>query len=444
MDGDSNPQTIKKILNTLNKIQSTPDHGGNNLYKSIEALLKIYRAWNKRTANEGWLQSAELFESNEIAEYEPILTNIFKHYSDVISQIYSKSPSNQSGGSDTTSEQQGPDQVLRMVLNKMSQANELSRRYAVQYGLLKYLNNSDQNAASNIRTTIPTPFGPLPIILPPRVLIVAVYIGIEIMRVIVSAPMNPLRSDFLRQVLSLTMTILDLLLGRWKQAILSFAGTIGPTAMFTGQALKVYLEIFKLMGPSMSEQMIWTHWNAFKSTIIGFLLSLFQLFAPGPVRASVDSSLKSLFQNRLVEINNILESRGLQPLNDKYELSFTDINHLQTLFQEPTIVCSAEMEELYKSMESSNIFSVILQLIGFPTDDEYRKTICLEKKGKPISKLLAQEAITSASDPVLKQPDSQQNSQSPLQSIHEQISNKVAEIPRNTRSALKYLGPALK
>lgn len=431
----SNPPTIQKILAQLNRIQSTSDQGGGNLYKSLEALMKIAMAWNERTEDKDWLKSSGLFEDNEIAEYEPVLTNIFKHYSDVQDAVYSKV----TGGGEQLS--QGPDQVLRMVMNKMSQANDLSRKYAVEHGLLKYLNDSDQNATSDIRTTIPTPVGPLPVIIPPRLLIGAVYVGIEIMRVIVAAPMNPLRSDFLRQILSLTMTVLDILLGRWKQAILSFAGTIGPTAMYTGQALKVYLEIFRLMGPSMTEQMVWTHWNAFKSTLIGFLLASFQLFAPGPVRASVDQSLKSLFENRAAEINQILESRGLQPLNDRYKISFTDINHLQTLFQEPTVVCSAEMAALYKSMKSSNILNIVLQLIGFPTDGEYRKILCSGKDGKTITKLLAEEA-TAASAPAPAQP--QQNSQPEPLPIREQILDKVQGIPRNTRSALKYLGAVAK
>jgi hypothetical protein len=248
------------------------------------------------------------------------------------------------------------------------------------------------------------------------------------------------------------MTVLDLLLGRWKQAILSFAGTMGPTAMFTGQALKVYLEIFKFMGPSMTEQMIWTHWNAFKSAIIGFLLSSFQLFAPGPVRASVDEALRNLLEKQLTEINQILESRGLQPLNDKYELSFTDINHIQTLFQEPAIICSTEMAKLYKSMKSSNILNIVLQLIGFPTDAEYKKMICKGKEGKTISELLAEDAIDSEpSDPeprasasVTAPAQLSQNSQSPPQPNREQIANKVLGIPKNTRSALKYLGSVVK
>lgn len=447
MDNQTNPPTIKKIVSQLHKIQSSADQGGNNLYKSLEALMLIYNSWIERNSDEGWLVSTGLFQEDEINEYEPVLTKILKHYSN----IHDFFPNNQrttGQGIGGGNEIQGPDQVLKMVLNKMSQANELSRKYAVQYGLLKYLNDSDQNATSNIRTTIPTPVGPIPIILPPRLLIAGIYVGIEIMRVIVSAPMNPLRSDFLRQILSLTMTVLDLLLGRWKQAILSFAGTMGPTAMFTGQALKVYLEIFRLMGPSMTEQMIWTHWNAFKSALIGFLLASFQLFAPGPVREAVDKSLRSLLEKRLNEINQILESRGLKPLNDKYELSFTDINHIQTLFQEPNIVCSAEMVKLYKSMKSSNILNVVLQLIGFPTDKEYRKMICQEKEGKPISELLAENAVTSSqsdsSEPESVQSPSLQNSPPLPLPNHEQISNKALEIPKNTRSALKYLGSVVK
>lgn len=420
----TNPPTIHQIIDMVKNIEKNPDKGGNNLYKSLEALMTIYIAWINRKSNQGWLASTNFFDNTEIEEYEQILTKILKHYTDVqqnIGQLSQLGREKMEGGGGE--DIQGPDQVLRMMMNKMAQANDLSRNYAKQYGLLKYLTNSDQDPASNIRTTFPTPVGPIPLIIPPRLLIAAVYVSIEIMRVIVAAPMNPLRSNFLRQVLSLTMTVLDLLLGRWKQAILSFAGTIGPTAMFTGQALKVYLEIFNLLGPSMSENIIWAHWNAFKSAIIGFLLSSFQLFAPGPIRAEVDKSLRELLDKKLDDINEILTSYGLEPLNNKYRLSFTDINHIQTIFQDPRIICSIEMENLYENMRKSNSLYVVLQLIGFPTDDEYRNNFCKDKKGKTITTLLSEEAIrhpikqnSSTSSDLSGQPQSQSQSQSQPQS----------------------------
>ena len=353
----------------------------------------------------------------------------------------------------------GPDDVVQTIMDRMDAVDQMSRRYAREYGLLKMLNDVDQGKRQNFKTPVIPEIGLVaPIPISPRLVIVFAYSLLEIARVLVSGAVPSLRSDLLRKVLSLILGTTDLLFGRWKQAILSYSGFFSPNILYSSLILKMALDTFYLLSPEIRKEVIFTTIDSFKSLIIGLIITSFQTVAPAPIRARIEASLKS-FNDSIENINAQLTAAGLAPLPPDLHFSFGNLNNLQVLIRKPEIICSKEMENIV------NIFSkdapslnFALQLLGYPTDSGRRREIC-RKNGYELgesalmelfvanSKRRTDAAIedkgetTAAStaestSQLLSTTLSDSQAQLPLQQARVRTPDILEEIPKNIRSVL--------
>ena len=380
--------TVDKLQRIVHTAEQSEDTGP-LFYQAIHRLAQIYRAWLQYQSeqpqdNNQWERTLAglrdengdpLFSPEEIPRFASAIHQIFSGLAEASGNFQENV--RQSGGKfPQGTPVRGPDDVVQMIMDRIGAVDDMSRRYAREYGLLKMLDDSDQGKRKNFKTPVIPEIGLVaPIPIPPRLVIVFSYALIEIIRVLVSGSVPALKSDLLRKILSLTLGTIDLLFGRWKQAILSFGGFFGSTILYTTLIMKMVLDVFYLISPEIRKEIVFTTIDSFKSLIIGLIIASFQTFAPAPVRARVDEALRG-FNSSIDKINQQLTSAGLKPLPQEL-FSFGDLNNLQVLVRKPEIICSKEMEGVVAIFENeAPSLALALQLLGYPTDTRRRGTIC--------------------------------------------------------------------
>jgi hypothetical protein len=376
--------TVDKLQEIVQNAESSSETGS-QFYQAIHRLAQIYQAWQKSQSQANWEKSlAELrdesgnplFSPDEVPTFAPAINQIFTSLAEV-SGNYQANIQQSGGKFPQGTPVKGPDDVVQMIMDRIGAVDDMSRRYAREYGLLKMLNDSDQGKRQNFKTPVIPEIGlftPIPV--SPRLVIAFTYALIEIIRVLVSGTVPALKSDLLRKILSLTLAVIDLLFGRWKQAILSFAGFFGPGVLYTTLVLKTALDVFYVISPEIRKEIVYTTLDSFKSLIIGLIITSFQTFAPAPVRARVEEGLRG-FNDSIEKINQQLVGAGLAPLPSELFFSFSDLNNLQVLVRKPEIICSKEMEAVVAIFnQDAPSLGFALQLLGYPTDSGRRGGIC--------------------------------------------------------------------
>jgi len=168
----------------------------------------------------------------------------------------------------------GVDNLYGSFFNKINAINSTVNGYASQYGILKYEKEADHkyNLKAPAALRIEYPFLE-PLYIPLRTLVYLIQLLIDVLRV--SAGMSG--KDQSRKILSIAASILDLLRGDWKKAILSLIGYYGTTPMLVGEIGKIYLTVFRTFSPTLQRRFTYGTLDATKSLIVGFLLSIFQI-----------------------------------------------------------------------------------------------------------------------------------------------------------------------
>ena len=175
----------------------------------------------------------------------------------------------------------GLDNVYAKVMQRIGQVNSVVDGYASQYGVLKLEKQYDMD--HDIRL-VPDPVvlflepvtGPAASVflkkikLPFRTIVFIVYLVLDIARITAGVAGN----DYNRKVLSVMVSMLELLRGDWKKAMLSFVGFYGMTPLLIGQQVKIFLTLFRMLSPTFQDTFIYGAFDATKSFFIGLLLTI--------------------------------------------------------------------------------------------------------------------------------------------------------------------------
>ena len=280
----------------------------------------------------------------------------------------------------------GVDNLYGSFFNKINAINSTVNGYASQYGILKYEKEADHkyNLKAPAALRIEYPFLE-PLYIPLRTLVYLIQLLIDVLRV--SAGMSG--KDQSRKILSIAASILDLLRGDWKKAILSLIGYYGTTPMLVGEIGKIYLTVFRTFSPTLQRRFTYGTLDATKSLIVGFLLSIFQFTAPLARR----KELIPIFQKialKKKEMDGMLTDQDLLPRPDYMIPSFDDLNNLQFLLDDPVFICSTEAKKLVEEINQSSIINMVLQLLRIPVTEKMQKYTCSDGY-KPIAVKMVEE-----------------------------------------------------
>ncbi len=307
-----------------------------------------------------------------------------------------------SSTSTTSSENQestviSPDGIFEMLMDKIGNIDSIVKHFAGDWGILKLQRHYDETGDIQI---IPQPLIELlnglteggfevageflsKIKISFRVFLFAIYLFLDVARV--AAGLS--NKDYIRKIMSIILSILELLRGEWKKSILSFIGYFGTSPMLVGAISKVFLVTFELMDPQNQESILVGSFDSAKSIVVGLLLNIFQITAPFPVRQYLAEAFSKIRDVKL-GVNASLQKEGISPRPDYLVPSFEDINNLQAVIADRPTVCSKEFQDAIADVYNNNIMRIILEILRIPVSSTMQEYICGDYNGKTFTEIL--------------------------------------------------------
>jgi len=309
-----------------------------------------------------------------------------------------------SGDTEDPEKMTGVDNIYAKVVQRLGSINSAVNNYASKHGVLQMEKKSDMEPDVRL---IPQPIAQLiskglmlasvppnvsmefmnKIKVPFRLIVFVIYLFLDVARVTASVT----GSDSNRKILSIVLSVVDLLKGDWKKAVLSFMGYYGTTPLLMGQMFKIYLAMFQALSPTIQDSIIYGALDTTKSFAIGILLAIFKLTAPEGVRLPLIGMLEKIAAKK-AEIDGVLTGAGLSARSDSFSPTFEDFNNIQALMDDPEFICSTEFETLIEQVNNTAIINMILQILRIPVTKEFRAYRCGTKPSRPFLTLIVNKA----------------------------------------------------
>lgn len=372
------------------------------LYKSVDGISKMI--YSILTSKDDKWATQVLDENGKpllTSEEQVQFTDVFKPYTESINNFFSSDK--RDDDNEITGGASGIDDVYTKIINSINNVDSIVNDYASKYGVLKL--EKEHDLESNIGMPpftgpLPPPFTPAtPVLIvlskikvPFRTIITIIYLILDIARI----AMGSAGSNIGRKILTILVALLELLRGDWKKAILTAMGFYGMSPMLTGQLLKVFLTVFRMLSPDIQKNILFGPLNIIKSLIVGLLLSIFQITAPAFIRKPLIDSLNKIAE-RKAQIDGTLADVGLPERPDYLSPSWNDLNNIQAVISDKVYICSCEFRDLVKAVENSTIIKIVLQILRIPVTKEMITETCGKEECKTFSTLIVKEGIDAKS-----------------------------------------------
>jgi hypothetical protein len=300
------------------------------------------------------------------------------------------------------------DDVFNKLIDKVKYTDTLVNNYASKYGILRLEKEHDYKPDVQVipELVIDTISEALfvaseGLILPPisqeflrkvkipfRTIITTCYLMLDIVRLSVGT----LGLDSSRKMLSIVVSLIDLLRGDWKKAAFSFIGYYGRSPMLFGEFGKVFISLFGTLSPEIKESIIYGTLDTTKSLIVGILLSIFQVAAPEQIRLPIIGALEQIAKLK-AKIDGTLIEQNMSARPDYFAPTFEDLTNIQAVISDQTIVCSKEFQNSMKTLTSNSIIKLILEILRIPISDEMIIRKCGKDTDLTYTQKIAEEAI---------------------------------------------------
>jgi hypothetical protein len=235
------------------------------------------------------------------------------------------------------------------------------------------------NVALNLLGRVKIPF---------RFIVSSIYLILDISRIAISQSGNASGHKLMTVVVSL----FEFLRGDWKKAIITMAAYYNENNLIIGELLKVFISIFRTIGPEKQKNIIFGSIDTIMSMVFGSILSIIQVTALKSHRDSLHSLFETIHQFK-VENDKTLELKELPPLPEFYNISMDNINDIQSVINDPIFTCTPEFIGKVKTLTAlkNPLINILLRLLGISTTEAETSRRC------PI--------IESAEERVAKEPE---------------------------------------
>jgi hypothetical protein len=211
----------------------------------------------------------------------------------------------------------------------------------------------------------------------------AVAIGhtlLDVVRLLVSMPGMDI--PILRQAFSIALAGFEFYRGEWKQSLLSGAGILSQTAMYSGFFAKVLLNMFSLISPNLQDDIIYGAYSVTKSMAVGALLKLFQITATEDTRKKTTAFFKAVVERDKKIDQSLKEVKAEQKGGDAPYVgpdeaptptpSMSTIQGIQSASQDWTLTCSKEFKQYIDTdpFKDNDILKLLFQLLNMPTNKD--------------------------------------------------------------------------
>lgn len=381
-DQEGAHQTINEAYTLLNE-PDLPER----LFYALEGISGILLAWMQLNGTPGWSSHLKnpdhtpFFTQDEQRIVETAARTADPYLRPLLSR---NGPSDQIGGdpTPTSSKPISMDGIFYGTLDNLRDIDMQFKEWQTNLGVVQRV--------SKLKGAVPQ----LALVSTP-LLITIVYSMLDFFRLAIGNPLTD--KPAARIISSLVLTMMDILTGDWKNAILSLSGVLSANLTVLGFTLKVLNASWQMIAPSLREKLVITGYQSSKSFVVGFLLWGFATLIPDPMRPPANAFFDGIAKtaddiNRQIEkaqttANEQVQAMGL-PLNvtffriQKDQLpTFDQIQNIQELLGNENIVCLQEFQTnvIEKVGSSSLALLLVFQLLNVPTDPQVIDRICKQK-----------------------------------------------------------------
>lgn len=349
---------------------------GENIYKSLDYLLRCAAAIVEKDGEAGW--SAHVIDDAGTAYFVPseqsTIESAVAPLVPVVLYLFGRRDELPTTGGAMAA--QLPEEASRTidgaydgVVKYLTKGNDVVRKFGKEHGIIHMIEEQEQ--VGDLRPFVALGPAGAAIPVPPRAAFTLFYLALDVTRMLIAVPFPGMR-----KVMSIMLAIIDIMRGEWKEALLSFAGFYGDNPMLAGVFGKVMLESFNLISPALKDSMIYGFRDFIKSLAFGLILFGLQTFAPWPVRAEIQSAFQAI-QEFLNKETAAIAGQSLVAKPSYFrELSFGEIQNLQPILADTTRSCSVEIQSAIVTMRRTTLGKNLLQIMGIPITDEEIQRRC--------------------------------------------------------------------
>lgn len=373
-------EALQTIQFAQQSLQNSPEIT-THIYNAMNALGNTFLSYQENHGNAGWANKVKDSEGKKVWS---------KSQAEQLENLFQNKP--QLGGA------LNPDGFKPGAASNLIQApgvSDILQNFSFDdtfYGARDHIRKFNTTMKTLAQTLGPTSFeqgedlkfqyGPMPapILVSRRLIFPAVNALLESLRLIVS--FSPFRSDFVRQITSIAVAVLDLSRGNWREAILSILGVWGETPLLFGVIGKMFLWVYNLMSPELQDRLEKDLFDGTKSIMVGFWLYVFSIVSP----KFIQDKLNALIETAKEPLESMdaklreLEAK-LQPEAEKLGMkitfpsvplekipSFDDIQNFQALLQQPAFACNPAVAESLSSFRNVPALRLVLELLSVPSE----------------------------------------------------------------------------
>jgi len=418
----------KELYTSLDYLESLtkddPEQLKKKVYETVSGISFLILEAKKSNFKKGWASKivdrhdSPLFEKNESRILESatdkFIKPLFEHKEQTGGLVpikKSSAPSIIQSKIAINPEDLSIDKTFWKVRDFLSSVDAKAKAFSRELGPFRFFYSMDTDFRFPLPIPIPVPPFVSVILVPvnPRAIPIVIGLIIEAIRIIYGV--GPMSDDTTRKVLSLVLGLVDILKGDWKQGILSIIGFFGEAPLIAGLVMKTLINILDLIAPDLQEKLTMDLYQSGKSIAIGFLLWGFANFAPELARIAARAqfdALKKIVEEANGKINDVeaamqksVDPAGLQlklkDIPEDFVPTFDDIQNLQTIVRQPTIVCSKEFQEAIQPLNKLPPMRLALELMSIPTDPQSLQYTCKEDVGKSLEDTLGDLATPELS-----------------------------------------------
>jgi hypothetical protein len=232
------------------------------------------------------------------------------------------------------------------------------------------------------------PYLPVGIPIPKNSIIPIITYLTEALKLMVTV--GPLKSDFLRKILSISLAIFDVLNGEWRNGVLSLLGVIGKTPLIIGVFGRLFNQVWSFVAPDLQSDLQDNLYSASKSIFSGFWLTMVSTFAPDKIREVIGRVLDKVtplaegYNKKVDQIEQISKraaaKMGLDINFPKIPLeevpSVDDLVNLLTIMRNKQVICNPDVWAVIQPITKEVTLRLLLELFLIPTSEEKRAEIC--------------------------------------------------------------------
>ncbi len=270
------------------------------------------------------------------------------------------------------------DDTYKKIKDKLRELDAKNREIASIIGPVAYIHGLEHDPGVG---PLP-PYLPIRLTIPKNSIIPVITYATEALRLM--ATVGPLKSEFLRKLLSISLGLFDIVNGEWKNGVLSLIGIAGETPMLIGLVGRLIRQVWNFVSPDLQNDLEDNLFDATKSIFAGFWLTMVSTFAPEFLRELIDGVLdkvKTLAEQANESLEKIEQAaqKTAGPLGLKVKFprvpleeipSSDDLQNLLVILRRKEVICNPAVRGTIQPLTQQPVLRLLLELFNIPASDE--------------------------------------------------------------------------